>query len=248
MRCIRVVVADRHPIVRQGLLDIFDVERDFRVVACCGDAMRSVEAIRKFLPDIAVLDSALPDMGGTEILAMMGSWDLPTRVVFFTACNEDADMETLARAGAHAVISKDIEPAILTQILRRIADNSRSAPSDSDLSPQTANNDHVLHVLTHRERQVICLVAEGMSNKEVGRQLNISDGTIKVHLHKIYQKLEVTNRTALAALAISQDKADGAQTDRDGTPFRSIFATGAGRGSGVESVAARLIYRRPRPS
>ena len=199
MRCIRVLVADRCPLVRRGLLDVLDVERDFRVVACCGDALSSVEAMRKLQPEIAILDAAFPDLDGAEVLAKTSSEKIPTRIVFFTTSREDPDTERLAEAGAYAVISKDIEPAILMRILRQVADNARSLRSCPELPPTT------MHVLTHRERQIIRLVSEGLSNKEIGRQLDISDGTIRVHLHKIFQKLEVTNRTALAALAISQD-------------------------------------------
>jgi two-component system nitrate/nitrite response regulator NarL len=91
------------------------------------------------------------------------------------------------------------------RILRQVAGNATSLRSGPDLSPTTVGDDRAMHVLTHRERQIIRLVSEGLSNKAIGRQLDISDGTIRVHLHKIFQKLEVTNRTALAALAISQD-------------------------------------------
>ena len=179
MRCIRVVVADRYPLVRRGLLDVFDLERDFRVVACCGDALSFVEAIRRFLPEIAILDVELPDLDRPEARAMISSENLPTRIVLFAASAGDPYVSNLAEAGAHTVLSKDIEPAILTRVLRRIADNARSLPSGSDLY-LGAGDDGALQILTHREHQIIRLVAEGMSNKEIGRQLNISDGTIKV--------------------------------------------------------------------
>jgi two-component system, NarL family, nitrate/nitrite response regulator NarL len=205
MRCIRILVADRCPLVRRGLLDVLDVERDFRVVACCGDALSSVEAMRKLQPEIAILDAAFPDLDGAEVLAKTSSENIPTRIVFFTTSGEDPDTGRLAEAGAYAVISKDIEPVILMRILRQVADNATSLRSGSELSPTTVGDGRAMHVLTHRERQIIRLVSEGLSNKEIGRQLDISDGTIRVHLHKIFQKLEVTNRTALAALAISQD-------------------------------------------
>jgi two-component system nitrate/nitrite response regulator NarL len=115
----------------------------------------------------------------------------------------------LAAAGAHAVIPKDVDPEILLQILRRVADGKRLLPLPSSdqavFREQTAIAEKALMALTDRERQIICLVSEGLSNKEIGRRLNITDGTIKVHLHHIFQKLEINNRTVLAALAISQN-------------------------------------------
>ena len=97
------------------------------------------------------------------------------------------------------------------QCLRQVAAGRRllplancESPRLQDLSAGNASAENVLTVLTDRERQIMHLVSEGLSNKEVGRQLNISDGTIKVHLHHIYQKLAISNRTALAALAFSQ--------------------------------------------
>jgi two-component system nitrate/nitrite response regulator NarL len=96
--------------------------------------------------------------------------------------------------------------------LQQVADGQRlfPLPSSDQVSPeQSGGTANALTVLTNRERQIMCLVSEGLSNKEIGRRLNIGDGTIKVHLHHIYEKLEISNRTALAALAISQNETSG---------------------------------------
>ena len=219
MHCIRVVIADRHPIVRRGLANVLGTERDFRLVACCGDGPSCIGAIRLFVPEIAIVDPTLPNIGGPEILAVIRAETLRTRLVFFTGYVHDSDIAILASGGAYSIISKDIEPKLLLQVLRQVANDHRSSPpTPYELEPaqEPANKIKATHALTDRERQIMRLVSEGLSNKEIARRLDVTDGTIKVHLHHIFQKLEVSNRTVLAALAISQvHKLDASQDDRE---------------------------------
>lgn len=210
MRCVTVVIADRHPVVVYGLTGLLGAENDFKVVASCNDGKKCLQAIRDLSPDIALLDIFMPGLTGLDILAAATSEHLSTRIVFLTASAEDRELIIAAARGAYGVILKEAGPEVLVQCLRQVAAGRRLLPlanSDSprlqDLSAGNASTENVLTVLTDRERQIMHLVSEGLSNKEVGRQLNISDGTIKVHLHHIYQKLAISNRTALAALAFS---------------------------------------------
>jgi len=210
MRCASVVIADRYPVVLQGLTDALTAESGFKVVACCSDGTDCMEAIRSLVPDIAILDISLPGLTGLEILAIANSENLSTRLVFFTASVEDRELIVSAAAGAYAVILKDVALEILLQSLRQVADGQRllpQLPSVQAVSREKRNiavTETALTVLTDRERQIMRLVSGGLSNKEIGRRLNITDGTTKQHLHNIYQKLEISNRTVLAALAISQ--------------------------------------------
>jgi two-component system, NarL family, nitrate/nitrite response regulator NarL len=210
MSCTSVVIADRHPVVLQGLTNVLGAESSFKIVASCRDGTSCIEAIRRLVPDIAILDISMPGLTGLEILAIAKSENLPTRLVFFTASIEDRELVMSAAAGAYGVITKDVTPEILVQSLRQVADGQRLLPLPSpDLAVSRdrgniAITENVLTVLTDRERQIMALVSEGLSNKEIGRRLNIADGTIKVHLHHIFQKLEISNRTVLAALVISQ--------------------------------------------
>src|SRR5229473_669353 len=216
MRCTSVVIADRHTVVLQGLTNVLTAESGFKVVACCSDGTYCIEAIRSLVPDIAILDISLPGLTGLEILAIANSESLPTRLVFFTASVEDRELIVSAAAGAYGVILKDVALEILVQSLRQVACGHRllPLPSSDQAVPREREQrnieiaENVLTVLTDRERQIMALVSEGLSNKEIGRRLNIADGTIKVHLHHVYQKLEISNRTVLAALAISHN--DGA--------------------------------------
>jgi two-component system nitrate/nitrite response regulator NarL len=214
MRCISVVIADGHPVVLQGLTKLLGAQSGFKIVACCRDGTSCIEAIRDLVPDVAILEMSMPGLTGLEILTIVNSEGLNTRLVFFTASVGHHELVISVAAGAYGVILKDVTPEILLQSLRRVADGQRLSllSCDHDLTrEQAAITVNVLTVLTERERQIMRLVSEGLSNKAIGRQLNIADGTIKVHLHNIYQKLEINNRTVLAALAISHN-------DRAGVP------------------------------
>jgi len=205
MRRTRVVIADRHPVTLQGLSRVLGAQHDFKVVAHCGDGASCLNAIRILIPDIAIVDISMPGVAG---LARFNSeHPAATRLVLFTPSVEARDLRAFAAAGAHAVISKDVDPGVLVQILRKVADGQRLLPELSSrkrtIQEESAIGEEALTALTDRECQIMRLVSEGLSNKEIGRRLNIADGTIKVHLHNIFQKLDIGNRTALAALAIA---------------------------------------------
>ncbi|XIA64447.1 LuxR C-terminal-related transcriptional regulator [Bradyrhizobium sp. TZ2] len=208
MRCTRLVIADRHPIVLHGLTSVLAAQRDFKIVAACNDGASCIEVMRSLAPDVAVLDDSLLDLTGSEILAIANAENLSSRLVFFTASVEHGDLVAAAAAGACSLIPKLAAPEVLVQSLRQVAEGRILPPQSSSVLPRKDGNgtivENMLAALTDREREIMRLVSEGLSNKAIARRLNISQGTIKVHLHHIYQKLEINNRTVLAALAISQ--------------------------------------------
>jgi DNA-binding NarL/FixJ family response regulator len=211
MRCTSLVIADRHPVVLRGLTSVLGARNGFKVVACCIDGPSCIEAIRRLVPDIAILDISMPGLNGLEILTIANSERIATRLVFFTAFVQDRELVMAAAGGAYGVIQKEVALEILVQSLRQVADDQRLLPLPSPGQAASweqervniAISENVLTVLTDRERQIVALVSQGLSNKEIGRRLNIADGTIKVHLHHIFQKLEISNRTVLAAFALS---------------------------------------------
>jgi len=225
MRCTSVVIADSHPVVVRGLTSVLEARNGFKVVACCNDGPNCIAAIRSLVPDIAILDVAMPGLSGLEILAIANSESLSTRLVFFTASAEDRELILSAAARAYDVLLKDMELGILVRSLRQIADGQRLLPLpsfDKAVPPERENiaiAENEPTVLTDRERQIMALVSEGLSNKEMGRRLNIADGTIKVHLHHIYRKLEISNRTLLAALAIAKN---GSEVLTTGNPVPRV--------------------------
>jgi two-component system, NarL family, nitrate/nitrite response regulator NarL len=212
MRYTNVVIADRHPVVLQGLSKLLGAQRDFRIIASCGSWTACIEAIRVLVPDIAIVDISMFGITGQEMLARAKLASLSTRLVFFAASLEDDNLAMLAAAGVGGLIPKDADPEALVQALRRIANGERLLPSfGADRSTQQSNRSvqDALAALTGRELQIMRLVTQGLSNKAIGRRLKLSDGTIKVHLHNIFGKLGLSNRTELAALALSQDQRAG---------------------------------------
>jgi two-component system nitrate/nitrite response regulator NarL len=205
MDYIRVVIAHPHPVIVQGLSSVLEAQREFKIVARCADVASCIEAIRMFKPHITIAGISMPGIGGLEILAFANSEEVSTRVVLFASAVEDRDLQTFAGAGAYAVLPHDVDLEILIQVLRQVASGRRLRPSDRLAPEEQGVAEKSVPTLTDRERQIMRLVSEGLSNKEIGRRLNLTDGTIKVHLHHIFQKLEVSNRTALAAFAMSQD-------------------------------------------
>jgi two-component system nitrate/nitrite response regulator NarL len=211
-----VVIADRHPVVLLGLSTVLAAHRGFNIVASCSDGKSCIEALRSLVPDIAVLDVSMPGATAPEILSIVSSENLSTRLVFLAASDVDSELLMSAAADGYSVIPKDVAPEVLVKSLRQIREGRRLLPllsSEQTMCRGQAISENPLTTLTDRERQIMRLVSEGLSNKEIGRRLNIADGTIKVHLHNIFQKLEISNRTVLAALAISQSDRVGPSGD-----------------------------------
>jgi RNA polymerase sigma factor (sigma-70 family) len=212
-RCIRLVIADRQPIVLQGLTSVFAAQRDFEIIASCNTGTSCLEAIRNLAPDVALLASTLPDLTVSEILGIARAENLSTRLVFFTESESDDDLTAAIAAGACSAISKYANPDTMLRSLRLMTERiSASSERSQHLSANGkkvdgAKIENMLGMLTHRERQIARLVCDGLSNKEIARQLNVSRGTVKVHLHNIFQKLEISNRTVLATIASLQRSA-----------------------------------------
>jgi two-component system nitrate/nitrite response regulator NarL len=208
MRRITVVIADRHPIVLQGLSSVLGAHPDFNIVASCTDGPSCVEALRNLAPDVAILDGSMAGEARSEILSIANEKS-STRFVFFTSSEVERLLVLSVADDGYCAISKETAPEILVQALRCVAKGQRFLPpptvDQAALPEQSAVTESALAVLTERERQIMRLVSEGLSNKKIGRRLKISDGTIKVHLHHIFQKLEIRNRTVLAAFAISHE-------------------------------------------
>jgi two-component system, NarL family, nitrate/nitrite response regulator NarL len=216
-RCVSIVIADRHPVVLCGLQSLLCAETDFNVVASCRDGKTLLEVIRDRSPDLALLDPfLLDDLSGLRLLAAIKSDNLGTRVVFFSLSFDTSETTSAIARGAYGVIPKEAAPELLLDSLRKVASGQRLLPrAIRDIEPRKRHKSDPLSTLenlqtamTARERQIMHLVCQGLPNKEIGRQLHLSGGTITVHLHRIYQKLAIQNRTALAALA-SRDSTCG---------------------------------------
>jgi DNA-binding NarL/FixJ family response regulator len=205
LRRISVVIADSNPVFLCGLLSVLQAERDFVVVASCQDETQCIAAIRAFSPSLALLGLSLSDLTGFQVLAAVRREGFPTRVVFLSS---SINATTTARAlylGASGVVPKDCAPQSLTPWLRQVISGRQLLPHavrgvDTQSSPSRGTLEEGVITLTAREMQIMELVSTGLSNRELAERLRISEGTVKVHLHHIFQKLSIRNRAALARI------------------------------------------------
>jgi DNA-binding NarL/FixJ family response regulator len=208
---IRVVLADDHPIVLRGLQGLLKANPNLAIVAACADGDTALSAIRRHRPDVAVIDVNMPGRDGIDLLRVAVSESLPTRIVFLTGTIADAQIRAAVAIGLHGLMLKDSAPDVLIECLVAVAAGRRWLPPDLVRPALEAGGDGtgaragVLSLLTCREQEIVQLVAEGLSNKDIGRRLSLTEGTVKVHLHNIYEKLPVANRTSLAAFALRSD-------------------------------------------
>jgi DNA-binding NarL/FixJ family response regulator len=206
---ISLVVADDHPLVLQGLEKIIAPEPDLQIVSLCADGMMALEAVRKLEPDIALLDVTMPTMSGVEVLDALTRAESTTKVIFLSATMSDMQIYAAVEKGAYGVVLKDAAPHSLLDCLRRVGSGDRWLPPE--LVGEAVRREKgrrqaattVATLLTSREREIVLLVGSELSNKEIASRLCISDGTVKLHMHKIYQKLGTSRRSDIAALAAS---------------------------------------------
>jgi DNA-binding NarL/FixJ family response regulator len=207
---IRVVLADDHPIVLEGLAALFRLEPDFDLVATCRDGTEALAAVREHRPDLLILDLNMPRMDGMTVVRALRSEGSGTRVVVLTAFFQDAEVVEAVRLGVRGLIVKDAAPRLLMQCARRVASGGDCLDSQAVATAlaRTVQRDQKIsemaRVLTEREIDVARLVAAGLRNKEIARRLAISEGTVKVHLHHIYEKLGVDGRLALSLVVRAQ--------------------------------------------
>jgi two-component system nitrate/nitrite response regulator NarL len=202
-----VVVADDHPLLLRGLVDVLQACPTLKVLGAYPDGTSALEAIRIFSPNVAVLDVTMPGRNGLDILATIRAESRATKVVYLTASITDSQVLSAIRHGAKAIIFKDMAADDLVSCVSIVADGGKWFPADlveTALERETGRRvfrEEADQILTTREREIALLVAEGLSNKQVAERLAIAEGTVKIHLHNIYRKCGMQNRTSLAAFA-----------------------------------------------
>ncbi len=204
---IRLLLADDHPIVLDGLEQLFRLEQDFEVVARCRDGEETLRAIRVHRPDVGVLDIRMPRGDGLDVLRAIEAGGLLTRVVLLTAAlGEDQLVEAL-RLGVGGVVLKEMAPRLLVEAVREVHAGRRwldKGSTDRALSRLLQREERILEAaetLTLRELEIVRMVASGLRNRAIAEKLFISEGTVKIHLHNIYQKTAVDGRLELAVYA-----------------------------------------------
>lgn len=207
MTMIRVVLTDDHPIVLDGLEQLFLREKDFEIVARCVNGEEALRTVKHHKPDVLVLDIQMPRMNGLQVLREIHDQKLPTRVVLLTAAlDEDQVMEAM-RLGVAGLVLKEMASKRLVQCVRHVSggdqwlESSLVSKALEKMMKREQGSREVARVLTPRETEVVKMVATGLRNKEIAEKLQISEGTVKIHLHAIYEKLQITGRVELSLFA-----------------------------------------------
>jgi DNA-binding NarL/FixJ family response regulator len=188
---------DDHPVVRQGLRALLEVQDDMTVAGEAGDGPAAISLAESLRPDIVLLDLKLPGMDGVAVLRPLRAAGL--RVLVLTSATEPSAAAAAVRAGAAGVVYKDIDPAALVRAIRSVHDgNVLLAPEAVGSLVRGSRAD----TLTAREREVLAGIADGKSNREIARLLRVSEKTVKAHVSAVLAKLGVQDRTQAAVYAV----------------------------------------------
>ena len=209
----RILLADDHTIVRKGLRSILEREDDMEVVGEAADGREAVRKAASLTPDVVVLDITMPRMNGIEAAARISKETPVTRIVALTMHSSEEYVYSLLKAGAKGYILKDSPPSDLIEGIRAVARGGTYLHPDVSVTvvneylkrpdPRDRGGEPV-HILSTREREVLQLIAEGHTNKEIAFQLGLSVKTIEAHRTRIMDKLKIHNVAGLTRYAISR--------------------------------------------
>ena len=204
---VTLVLGDKHPIVLDGLEHLFRLQKKFKILAQCTTGEDTLRDVQKHRPDILVFDIHIPWENGLMVLREITKSKLPTRCVIFTAALKDYEMLEAIRLGISGIVLKHMPPKLLIECIRKVQggkkwlDRDSSATALQKLVERERTAQLAYDVLSARQMQILRMVGVGLRNKEIGKKLFISEGTVQVHLHNIYERLDVKSRLALALYA-----------------------------------------------
>ena len=209
MGAIKILIADDHPVVREGLCAMLSREVDFEVVGEARDGVEAVNKTKELNPDVVLMDLRMPEMDGVEAMRQIRSAMPDVKFIILTTYSDDEYIFSGIEAGARAYLLKDapredlfkairavyrgeslIQPVVASKLLDRFSELSRRTPSGEELS--------------ERELEILRLMAKGAANKEISAQLNIAQSTVKTHIANIFQKLAVSDRTEAVTQALKK--------------------------------------------
>lgn len=210
---INILIADDHSMVRQGLKQILELEKDIAVTAQASNGNEAVKLAREYKPDIVLMDINMPGINGLQAIKEIKQEKLPCKVIVLTIHEDREYLFKTLQMGAEGYVLKDAEPAVLIEAIRSVYNGQSYIQPNMTRELVKEFNRVTLHEkdknednnLTSREIQVLELIAEGMINKEIARQLYISEKTVKNHVSNIFKKLDVSDRTQAAIYAFKHN-------------------------------------------
>src|SRR3954454_23329108 len=217
---IRIVVADDHPIFRDGLCRLLALEEDFEVVAQASDGRQVLDVLQQYDPDILLLDLKMPGLDGLATLQRLQAARNKTRVIVLTASDDKNEFVQAMKLGTSGIVLKQTATELLIKSIRKVHAGeiwldshtaaavirqfvaNEEAPAVQSLPAAPLTRERERSPLSQREREIVALVAQGFKNKEIAEKMFISEQTVKNHLHNIFDKLGVSDRLELALYAI----------------------------------------------
>ena len=198
---IRILIVDDHPVVCAGLASMLNGHKEFEVVGSTASGEKALAVIRQTHPAIILLDLRMPGMNGIAVLHALKSMISPPRALILTSFEKDEDIYRAIRAGAAGYLLKDTDEREIVSAITVVNGGKQYMPRHiaARLADRMTRSD-----LTGREHQILELVAHGSTNKEIGKELNISENTVRHHVVSIMEKLQVSDRTEAVASAIRQ--------------------------------------------
>lgn len=198
---IRILIVDDHPVVRLGLVGLIHSEPDMEVVAEGRNGLQSLELFRRHAPDVVIMDLRLPGMNGIEATKDILREFPQARIIVLSSFASEEDIYRALQSGAHAYLIKDTVQEELLVAIKKVRAGGRylSPEAALKLAGRTANCQ-----LTDREMDVLRLIAEGKSNKEIGYKLGVAQNTVKIHIQNIMGKMNVNDRTLIVMTALQR--------------------------------------------
>lgn len=213
MNKINILIADDHSMVRQGLKQILELEKDIAVIAQASNGEEAVELARLHKPDIILMDINMPGMNGLQAIKELKKESSPTKIIVLTIHEDREYLFKTLQMGAEGYVLKDAEPSVLIEAIRNV--NKGRTYIQSNMTGELVREfnrvtlrgkeKHEENNLTAREIEVLELIADGMINKEIARELYISEKTVKNHVSNIFKKLNVSDRTQAAIYAFKHN-------------------------------------------
>jgi len=201
---LRLVLADDHVVLLEGLKALLALEEDMDVVATCLDGGEVLASVQTWKPDVLVMDAAMPEVGGLEALEVLDGAGVRPPTVVLSATLDDAMLLRCVELGVDGLVLKESAADSLVQAIRSVARGESSIPELLRLRVEELHSRRAevkrAH-LTPREREVAVMAASGLPNKRIAGRLGLAEGTVKLHLHSAFRKLGVSNRTQLALIA-----------------------------------------------
>jgi len=206
----RVMIVDDHPLMRKGIQQLLSIDPSFHVVAEATNGIEAVSYAKKVYPDLILLDYNMQGISGLETLKALRKENCKSKIIILTVSDNKQDVIAMINQGANGYLLKDSEPELLLEnILKVLSGELVVTDKLLEFLNELGDEDNIrekLANLTNREQQIIAEIAKGLSNKEISESLQISEGTVKVHVKSLLKKLTVKSRVEAAVLYLQQPK------------------------------------------